>query len=236
MLELPVDERPRERCLHLGAYGLSTRELLAVLLGSGPPGVGALGLAGRVLERPGEGLAAPEAERALFTALEAAGDAHLREIAGLGAAGRARLLAAFELGRRYAVHRERRARPRPPADRMVDLPERALDRIPPSRRAEAVEWLGFVPVHRSGELGQFCLVERGTRTHVNIDPAELFARVLALRPRAFYLFHNHPSGQLRPSLEDVELTRRVERLARPLGLALLGHAVVGTHGERWVVV
>ena len=79
---------------------------------------------------------------------------------------------------------------------------RSVERISASLRRECQEWLGFVPVHRGGELGHFCLVERGVRTHVNIEPAELFARILALRPVGFYLFHNHPSGDLTPSEED----------------------------------
>lgn len=230
------DERPRERCLTQGARCLSLRELVAVLLGSGPPGLGDLGLASRLILRPGAGLSSAESERALFTALETAGLAHLMEVKGLGPAGQARILAAFELGRRYALHRERgspHSRPRP---RKVDLPERALNLIPAAYRAEPQEWLGFVPMHRSGDLGGFCMVERGTRTHVNIDPVELFARILALRPSGFYLFHNHPSGDLSPSPEDEDLTRRVDQLSRYFGIRLLGHGVVGTHDERWVVV
>jgi DNA repair protein RadC len=229
-------ERPRERCLQHGARCLSLRECLAVLFGSGPPGRGALGLASDVLERPGSGFEDEEAERALFTALEISPLAHLEGIRGLGEAHRARLLAAFELGRRYADHRDRLRRPPPSRARRQAMPEAAIDRVPPELRAESREWLGFVPLHRGGELGGLLVVERGVRTHVNVDPAELFARVLALRPQAFYLFHNHPSGDLTPSPADEDLTRRVAQVARQLGVRLLGHAIVSPRGDRWVVI
>src|SRR3954465_3283717 len=94
--DVPSDERPRERCLSHGASCLSLRECLALILGSGPPGSGALGLAGRILELPGTGLDAEESERAFFTALESSAAPHWDvDAAGLGPAGLARLMAAF---------------------------------------------------------------------------------------------------------------------------------------------
>jgi DNA repair protein RadC len=71
---------------------------------------------------------------------------------------------------------------------------------------------------------------------VNIDPAELFARVLALRPHGFYLFHNHPSGDLSPSPADIDLTRQVQRVSEQLGIRLLGHGIVSSREERWIVL
>jgi DNA repair protein RadC len=91
--------------------------------------------------------------------------------------------------------------------------------------------LGFIPYHRDRTLGELCLVEHGARTHVNADATELFARVLALRPKGFFLAHNHPSGDLRPSPSDLELTDQVECLARQLGTPLLGHWIVAPTGE-----
>jgi DNA repair protein RadC len=72
------------------------------------------------------------------------------------------------------------------------------------------------------------------RTHVNIEPIELFARVLALRPHGFILIHNHPSGDLTPSLPDQEITDRVAQLARPFGIKMLGHWIVSARGEFWI--
>ena len=190
--DLFVSERPRERCLSQGPKCLSLRECIALILGSGPRGKGCLGLAKEVLHSPGEGLASEDEERAFFTAMEVSGTAHLKGLSGLGAAGQARILAAFELGRRYALYRERTKSQGRSRHKLDVIAKQALERINTDLRNEPQEWLGFVPLYRSGDLGELCLVERGVRTHVNIDPAELFARLLALRPSGFFLFHNHP--------------------------------------------
>lgn len=232
--DLPESERPRERCLRQGARALSLRELIAVILGSGPRGVGCLGLAERVLERPGTGLPAAEEERAFFTALEGTGLAHLTAIPGLGESGQSRLLAAFELGRRYSLLQESQRQGRAIRPRLARVAEVALGRISDVLRAEPMEWLGFIPVYRSGQVGELCLVERGTRTHVNVDPTEIFARLLALRPAAFILSHNHPSGETRPSGPDYALTKEVWTQARAFGIELLGHWVVSARGEEWI--
>jgi DNA repair protein RadC len=231
--QVPQLERPRERCLTLGAHSLSIRECLALIIGSGPPGEGCLGLAHKIVSRPGEGLGIPEQERAFFTAMESSPQSALSEIHGLGEASRARLLAAFELGRRYAQFRNNQnSIRRIPAP--SELTQQALEKINPALRAEAKEWIGFLPFYRNGELGELCIVEKGVRTHVNVDPTEFFARLLALRPAGFFLSHNHPSGNPTPSPQDFELTKKVSDLARDLGIRHLGHWIVSEQSERLI--
>lgn len=232
---IPAPERPRERCLERGARCLSLRECIALILGSGPPAVGSLGLASQILKRPGEGLSPTDEERAFFTALEASGAAYLKNISGLGPAGQARLLAAFELGRRYVSFRDDNTKKKSHKKQTFsNLAAQALNQISTPYRTEPQEWLGFVPIHRSGNLGEFSVVERGVRTHVNIDPAELFARILALRPYGFFLFHNHPSGNLTPSHQDIDLTNKVREIAEQFGIQLLGHWIVTPESEQWI--
>ncbi len=233
---IPIPERPRERCLAKGASALSLRECLALILGSGPRGQGCMGLASAILKCAGDGMTAQDEERAFFTAMETSGFASLKNIPGLGEAGQTRILASFELGRRYALLRNQRNALSGKKLRLSYLAEASVAKIHLSWRNEPQEWLGFVCLYRSGDLSELCIVERGTRTHVNVDPAELFARLLALRPRAFFLFHNHPSNDLTPSDPDMDLTRRVRQMARLLGIELLGHAIVSPCGENWIDV
>jgi DNA repair protein RadC len=230
----PCEERPRERCLSKGPESLSLRECLALVVGTGPKGLGCMGVASEILARPGSGLSNADEERALFHAIELRASGVLDNVSGLGDASRARILAVFELARRYALHREQAKRPRYLLPSAPELSKRALDKIPVALRNEPREWLGFIPYYPSGDMGGLCVVERGVRTHVNIDPAELFARLLALRPQAFYLAHNHPSGNTTPSPPDHDLTRRVQNLARQLGIRLLGHWIVAPEAERWI--
>ena len=230
---LPLAERPRERCLETGASCLSLRECIGLILGSGPPGVGCLGLAQKILNRPGQGLSSSDQETAFFTAMETTGLAYLKEIQGLGPANQAKLLAAFEIGRRYSLFRNLRTH-KPKSKQSSPLAYQALQKITPHLRCNPQEWLGFVPIYRSETLGDLCLVERGTRTHVNVDPAEFFARVLALRPSGLFLFHNHPSGHLQPSPQDRDLTRRVFEISREFGIRLMGHWIVSSQDEFWL--
>ena len=234
ILKTPQHERPRERCLRASAQCLSLRECLAILLGSGPPGQGALGLATRLLTQPGEGLGPCEEEIAFFTSLESRGTAYLNNVSGLGPAGQAKILAAFEIGRRYALFRNPIVKPDLVSLTVPEVAARALNRVSPENRASPQEWLGFVPFYRSAKVGELCIVERGIRTHVNVDPAELFARILAVRPSGIVLFHNHPSGWLVPSNQDIELTTRVEGLAFEFGIQLIGHWIVASEGEFWI--
>jgi DNA repair protein RadC len=232
----PIQERPRERCLETGASCLSLRECLSLILGSGPPGIGCMGLATQILEKPGTGLDVSAEEKAFFMAMETAGTAHVKEVNGLGPALQARILAAFELGRRYSVYRYEHSRAQRSTLPQSTLARQALRKISQKDRSEPKEWLGFVPIHRSGEMGELCVVERGVRTHVNTEPAELFARILALRPRGFFLFHNHPSGNMNPSPQDLDLTERVQEISRTFGLQLLGHGIVSSLNEEWIKI
>ncbi len=227
------DERPRERCLNSGPDTLSLRECLALLFGSGPPKKGCLGLAEDILERAGKfEQGGPLEERAFFAFLENAASSDLSGIVGLGEAGSSRLLAAFELARRYAAFRE--------AARLADGKtfdrdsERIPARVPSSLRCRTSEWIGFFPVFKAGGVADLCVVERGTRTHVNVDLQELFGRLLALRPDGLVLVHNHPSGDLNPSPHDYELTDEVRFISARLGLKLFAHLIVAPTGDHWI--
>jgi DNA repair protein RadC len=253
--QTPHSERPRERCLSTGPESLSLRECLALILGSGPSAIGCMGVALHILKKseasepggslltagPPSDLSEAEQEIALFTSLEREGKSFLQGIFGLGATGQARILASFEIGRRYSQYRSisqtqgLKSRPRTSDSRQaLD----ALKRVSITYRTAPYEWLGFIPVHRcgrlAGQLGTLIIVERGARTHVNIDPAEFFARLLALRPSGFYLFHNHPSGMTLPSAEDYELTRLMAEMSQKLGITLKGHWIVGPENEECV--
>jgi DNA repair protein RadC len=231
----PISERPRERCLQKGPASLSLRECLALILGSGPPGIGCLGIAENILNKPGKGLPAAEEERAFFSALEISGTGHLTEINGLGPAGQSKILAAFELGRRYADYRsDIPATENTSSTFSKDLTLQALKKVSNAKRSAPQEWFGFVPFHRNGKLGELCVVEKGARTHVNLDPAELFARILALRPRGIFIFHNHPSGILTPSVEDLSLTESIREISEKFGILLLGHWIVTSTQEKWL--
>jgi len=228
------EEQPQERCLLFGPNCLSIRECLAILVESGPTRKGSLKLAAQILSHSGEGLNPKEELRAFFTAMEGDGPSFLKDCLGLSRNGQAKILAAFEIGRRYALYRNQVQTPCRPWHSLPQLAKRALEQVPHFFRMEVKEWIGFVAIYRSGEIGALSIVEKGIRTHVNFDPADLFARILALRPQGYYLFHHHPSGNPTPSCQDLELTQKVGEISKLFQIQLLGHWIVAGRGEYWI--
>lgn len=74
-------------------------------------------------------------------------------------------------------------------------------------------------------------VSRGSATTSIVHPREVFAAALMRNASALFLFHNHPSGDPKPSDEDVAVTRRLVHAAELLGLRILDHVIVGHAGN-----
>lgn len=206
------DDGPRERLQRLGAEALRDAELLALLLRTGARGRPALALAEALLETRGglEGLA-----RASAGQLRAAG--------GMGPAKTATLLAALELGRRLAGRRLRvRDAVRGPEDVFRHLHARLRD-------ATREEFRVLLLDGRHRLLGEES-VSRGTLTASLVHPREVFRPALREAAASVILAHNHPSGDPTPSLEDREVTRRLGRAGRLLGIPVLDHVVVAEDG------
>jgi len=73
--------------------------------------------------------------------------------------------------------------------------------------------------------------QEGTINHVQLYPREVVGRALALGAAAVILVHNHPSGDATPSKADIEMTRQVAAAARPLGVAVHDHLIIGRDGH-----
>jgi len=73
--------------------------------------------------------------------------------------------------------------------------------------------------------------QQGTIDHTPVYPREVVKRALELSATAIILVHNHPSGDPTPSSADIEMTRQVATIAKPLGVALYDHIIVGKEGH-----
>jgi DNA repair protein RadC len=205
----PGDERPRERLLRHGPEALSPAELIAVLLGTGTRGVPAVELAQRLLDRWG-GL------RRLSTRLP-------REMAGmrgLGEVRAARVAAAFALCRAAGALRL------PPGARFRsggDIFRHYHMRLRDLRKEQfwAVLLDGKNRVLREERISE------GSLTASLVHPREVFAPAIRESAGALVFVHNHPSGDPTPSVEDVEITRRLCAVADLVGIRVLDHVVVG---------
>ena len=205
--DLPPTQRPRERLLREGPTALADYELLAIVLGGGTAGDHALALAGRLLSDGGlEGL-----RRRGPTAL-------LRE-RGVGPARAAQVAAALELGRRADAGDG-------PERLALDEPERAYrylrQRLDPSNE----QLLTLLLDRRLRILGE-ALVAQGGQAALAIQPVDVLRPAVRAGASAVLLAHNHPSGDPRPSVEDIETTSALARAALSIGIQLVDHMIIG---------
>jgi len=208
MRQLPVEDRPRERLARQGAGALSSRELVAILLGTGTRGRSALEVADELLLPAGvRGLAG----RSL---------PELTRERGLGCAKAARVLAALELGARVASE----GRGTAPSFRNADEAGRFLL---PRYGARPVETFGLLALDVRHRLKREVVVSTGCLTSSLVHPREVFQEAVVARAAALVLFHNHPSGDPEPSSEDLSLTRRLAAAGTLMGIEVLDHLILG---------
>ena len=204
-----IREKPdiRERLLAYGAERLSDTDLLAVLLHTG--------IANKPVTKLAEEIVLHIDTRKTET-IEAA----LKNIHGIGNAKLSTILAAFELGRRYyGVGGEKIRHP--------------SDIIPFLRHYSVRKQEQFICASLNGahEILAIRVVSVGTLTHTLVHPREVFADPLADRAATVIIAHNHPSGSLEPSTEDMALTRRLCQAGSLLGIEVLDHIILSPTGE-----
>jgi DNA repair protein RadC len=208
MKEVAPHDRPREKLERLGPSALGDNELLALVLGSGSRGHDVLDLSNVMLEQCGG-----------LHGLTRAAAADLRRIAGVGGARAAQVLAAVELGRRTLV--------RTHADRpQLNTPRQLASYLLPQYGSRPVEQFGIVLLDTKHRLLHIKLVSTGSLDSTVAHPREVFREAIAGRAAAIVLFHNHPSGDPRPSVDDVALTVRLADAGEVVGIDVLDHLIL----------
>ena len=204
----PIQERPRERLLALGAASLADAELLAILLRTGIKGKSAVDLARQLLGRFGS-----------VSGLLDAGATNLAGTPGLGTAKLAQLQAAIELARR-ALKEEISSRDALSSPRAVrDYLRLALA----GREQEVFLVLLLDAQHRVIAHEELF---RGTLTRTSVYPREVVKCSLRHNAAAVIFAHNHPSGVAEPSHADEILTRSLKSALALVDIQVLDHFIV----------
>ena len=204
--ELPLKERPREKLKEKGPQVLSDLELMAVLIGSGSRGRDVLKLAGGLL-------------RLLDDVGTDADMDTLCRVDGIGPAKASLVMAALEFARR---------RIRPHGIRISYPPDvYPLIRHLADRRQEQ-----FISISLNGanEVIAIRTVSVGLVNRALVHPREVFADPITDRAAAVIVAHNHPSGNLSASRDDISITRRLEEAGHTLGIKLLDHLIFDHSG------
>jgi DNA repair protein RadC len=205
----PLNDLPRERLLKNGASTLSDTDLIALILGSGLPGLNVFEIAAAIRERFGS-------MRAMLNATEADFDG----LRGIKRAKIAQLLAILEMARR-ALGEEIEERS------LMDSPEAVQDylRLTIGMRPNEV----FVSLYLDARHRLILPEEstRGSLTRMAVYPREIARRALQLNAASVIVAHNHPSGAVTPSASDRQLTHALRDTLALIDVQLVDHFVIG---------
>jgi DNA repair protein RadC len=194
---------PREKLAKYGVDTLSDAELLHLLIGSGNKQVSAEEISKQILE-----LLKDKGSSVTYS--------ELSNIKGMGIAKTSEMIALFELGRRYLM----------PADRSViantDDAVLQLGNI----RDKKQEHFVVLTLDGANRLISNTVVFQGTLNQSLVHPREIFAKAIEDRAANIIVAHNHPSGSVEPSFEDIEITHKLKEAGQLLGINVLEHIIV----------
>lgn len=207
------EDRPREKVMYQGLSSLTDAELLSILISSGAAGENALSISQKILSYAGNNL----------HALGRMSLVELQKFKGVGKAKAITIKSAFELGTRRnaqtAVRKERVSCSRDVYDlfrgKMSDL---------------AVEEFWMLNLSQANRIKGMKLISRGGVTGTVADPRLIFHSALEQMACGIILIHNHPSGNLDPSEQDVELTNRLAEAGKLLQIRVMDHLIISDSG------
>jgi len=205
----PVEHKPRERLLALGAQALSDAELIALILQTGVRGKSAVELARDVLAHAGG-----------LSSLLQSDPGRLQEVAGLGPAKAAQLVAVTAIVRRALAERMRTR------DHLCS-PGEVRDFLRLSLAGQAREV--FVVLYLDAQNRVITLEElfAGTLTQTSVFPREVVRYALLHNAAAVIFAHNHPSGVAEPSRADEILTQTLRQALALVDVKVLDHFIIG---------
>jgi DNA repair protein RadC len=209
MQEVYSHDRPREKIRTRGAGCLSNQELIAAILGSGGPGNDV-----RSLSKEIAGLVEREPGAVCFEDLSG--------ISGVGPAKASQIIASLELGRRLFSTD-------PSSKKKIAAP---ADILPLVAFLSGKKQEHFICITLSGahEVLAIRTITVGLLNHSLVHPREVFAEAITDRAAAIICVHNHPSGTLEPSSQDLAITRQLADAGTLLGIRLLDHLIVADSG------
>lgn len=203
--DLPRDDRPRERLRAHGAATLSDAELLALILGSGVPGLNAVQLARQLLS---EGIRNVPRRASSSTR-------------GVGPAKAARIAAVYELARRLTSEQ-------PEDPPMLDITSLGRQLVS-GYGHHTQERLGAAFLDSRHRIRQQREIYVGTINKAAVSTRDIIQFSLMENATAVVVYHNHPSGDPTPSEDDVTFTKKLQESLAMIDIELVDHLVIGAH-------
>ena len=207
------EDKPREKLLLKGKSALSDAELIAILIGIGSPGVSAVDLAKQILNHYKNDL----------NELGRIGVTDLTQFKGIGEAKAITILAALELGRRRQVTK---VKERPKITSSND----AYNCLYADMQDLSHEEFKILLLNRNNQVTKIETISQGGVAGTVVDPKVVFKKALDAQASAIILCHNHPSGNLKPSQQDLDITKKLVLAGKTLEISVLDHLIISDKG------
>jgi DNA repair protein RadC len=205
----PVNERPRERLVNLGADSLSHAELIAILLRTGLKGMNAVEIGKQLMQKFGS-----------LQLLARASIEDLCKVRGIGRDKAVALVAAFTLARKMASELQYESP-------VLREPENVVRLLREQNLLKDVETLQVLLLNARYKLIRIEEISDGTLDTILVHPREVFRRAIAANAHAIVLAHNHPSGDPTPSAADIKVTKDLIRAGQILKIEVIDHIIIG---------
>ena len=205
--------RLRKRLLQGGDDALADHEVLEYLLATARPRIDTKPIAKDLLKRFGS-----------FSEVLAAPGAQLMEVPGIGERTVHYLKLFMASAQRFA-HDRVKERP------LLDSWAAVIDYCRAAMAYEKIEQFRILFLNKKNQLIADEVQHTGTVDHTPVYPREVMRRALELSASALILVHNHPSGDPTPSRADIDMTWKIIETAKPLGIVVHDHVIVGRDGH-----
>lgn len=212
---LADDERPREKALKNGISSLSDHELMAIIFGTGVHGKSVLDLCRDILNDHNGHLS-------MIAAMST--QDFIKQYRGIGPAKALTLLAGLELGRRAV--KDAASMPQ----QQINTAEMAYALMRDKLGSLDHEEFHTLMMDNAAHVISIEFIASGGQTATVVDVRMVIRRALEQRATRMILFHNHPSGNLRPSMQDDAITSKIHDAAKLFDIRLDDHLIVSDRG------
>ena len=203
------DDKPREKLVHKGRAVLSDAELIAILIGSGSRSESAVELSKRILSSVGNNL----------NELGRLSIKQLMQFKGIGEAKAVTIAAALEMGRR------RRGEDAQKIEK-INSSKDAFEILQPLLGELQHEEFWILYLNNSNKVLHKAQLSKGGITGTLVDVRLIMKQTLELGAVGIILAHNHPSGTLKPSTADKQITQKIKRASESLDIKVLDHLII----------
>jgi DNA repair protein RadC len=209
MKDVPMLDRPREKIARKGVSALSDTELIEAIIGRGTKSKDV-----RTLAKEIGSLIQKHRQKIRYE--------DLQEIDGIGPAKASQITACFELSRRYF--------PTADLDSHVARPEDILPHVAYLKDKRQEHFI-CITLNGAGEILGTRTITLGLLNHSLVHPREVFADAITDRAASIICVHNHPSGTLEPSSQDIAITNQLRDAGVLIGIQLIDHIIISKKGH-----